>query len=104
MQPTGDCGSVLSLRHASDRTPMSQGEWGNTWNPMTILLGVNLKQRIGNTPLLRFDRLTRGLVVVQVVGKAEWTNPGGSVKDRAATNIVAEALRTGKLGTGMRLL
>jgi len=71
---------------------------------MTTLLGVNLKQRIGNTPLLRFDRLTEGLVGVQILGKAEWTNPGGSVKDRAAANIVAEALRAGKLGAGKVLL
>jgi cysteine synthase B len=41
---------------------------------------------------------------VQVLGKAEWTNPGGSVKDRAAFNIIDEALRTGKLGGGKILL
>jgi cysteine synthase B len=39
-----------------------------------------------------------------VLGKAEWTNPGGSVKDRAASRIIDEALRAGKLGAGQTLL
>jgi cysteine synthase B len=71
---------------------------------MSTRLGVNLAQRIGNTPLLRLERITRELNDVQVLAKAEWTNPGGSVKDRAASNIVAEALRAGKLGSGKILL
>jgi cysteine synthase B len=71
---------------------------------MTALLGVNLEERIGSTPLLRLVRIVRDLVDVQVLAKAEWTNPGGSVKDRAALNIVKEALRAGKLGTGNILL
>ncbi len=40
----------------------------------------------------------------EIYGKAEWVNPGGSVKDRAAANIVHEAFRAGELGTGKRLL
>ena len=71
---------------------------------ITTALGVTLKQRIGYTPLLRFESVTRGLNDVQVVGKAEWANPGGSVKDRAASNIIDEALRSGKLGGGKILL
>ena len=71
---------------------------------MTTALGVNLNQRIGNTPLLRFEAIAGGLQDVQVLAKAEWNNPGGSVKDRAASNIVDEALRTGKLGAGKTLL
>jgi cysteine synthase B len=71
---------------------------------MARALGVNLRQRIGKTPLLRLDGVTRGMKDVQVLGKAEWTNPGGSVKDRAASNIIEEALRAGKLGGGKILL
>jgi len=71
---------------------------------ITTALGVTLKQRIGYTPLLRFESVTCGLNDVQVLGKAEWTNPGGSVKDRAASNIIDEALRAGKLGGGKILL
>jgi hypothetical protein len=71
---------------------------------MTTAFGVNLIQRIGNTPLLRLDAIVGGLKDVQVLAKAEWTNPGGSVKDRAASNIVNEALRASKLGAGKTLL
>lgn len=71
---------------------------------MTANLGVNLTQRIGNTPLLRLESISIRAKDVQVLAKAEWTNPGGSVKDRAASNIVNEALRSGKLGAGKTLL
>ena len=67
-------------------------------------LGQSTLQRIGNTPLLRFERLTRDLAGVEVLAKAEWANPGGSVKDRPAANIVAEAVRAGELGPGKTLL
>jgi cysteine synthase B len=60
--------------------------------------------RIGNTPLLRLDALVADLPAVQLLGKAEWYNPGGSIKDRAAANIVCEARRTGKLAPGKILL
>ena len=60
--------------------------------------------RIGNTPALRLESLTRDLPGVQILGKAEWLNPGGSVKDRAAANIVAEACRDGRFGPGKILL
>ena len=71
---------------------------------MTNPLGFHIMQRIGNTPLLRFERVTSGLNNRTVLGKAEWANPGGSVKDRAASNIVTEALRLGKLDGGKVLL
>src|SRR6267378_5433648 len=66
--------------------------------------GQKSLDRIGNTPLLRFDRLTQHLPGVTLLGKAEWHNPGGSVKDRAAANIVAEGRRSGQLGDGKILL
>src|SRR6266446_6652389 len=68
------------------------------------LAGETLLERIGNTPLLRFDTLTRDLPTVQLLGKAEWYNPGGSVKDRTAASIVADARRSGKLAPGEILL
>lgn len=67
-------------------------------------LGHSLLERVGNTPLLRLDALTRDLPGVAVLGKAEWYNPGGSVKDRAAANIVAEGRRSGQLRPGKILL
>src|SRR5271165_2391343 len=66
--------------------------------------GLSLVERIGNTPLLRFDGLTAHLPGVTLLGKAEWHNPGGSVKDRAAAGIVAEARRSGNLAPGKILL
>ena len=67
-------------------------------------LGHSLVERIGNTPLLRLDALTGELAGVALLGKAEWYNPGGSVKDRAAANIVNEARRRGQLPRGKILL
>jgi cysteine synthase B len=52
---------------------------------------------IGNTPLLRLQRIGSEFPDVQIYGKAEWQNPGGSVKDRAALNIILEAERAGLL-------
>jgi cysteine synthase B len=60
-------------------------------------LGVSLLDRIGNTPLLALDRLTAHLPGVQILGKVEWVNPGGSIKDRAAASIVLDAEKRGLL-------
>ncbi|MGZ4812742.1 MAG: PLP-dependent cysteine synthase family protein [Terriglobales bacterium] len=67
-------------------------------------LGRSVLERIGNTPLIRLPRFTRDLHGVEILAKAEWFNPGGSVKDRAAANIVLEALQSGKLAPGKELL
>src|SRR6266536_3051707 len=69
-----------------------------------LQLGATLQQRIGNTPLLRLERIASNLDAVQLLAKAEWATPGGSVKDRAASNIVSEALRSGELSPGRVLL
>jgi S-sulfo-L-cysteine synthase (O-acetyl-L-serine-dependent) len=60
-------------------------------------LGVSLLERIGNTPLISLERLTAHLPGVQILGKGEWANPGGSVKDRAASSIVLDAEKRGLL-------
>ncbi|GGG95900.1 PLP-dependent cysteine synthase family protein [Silvibacterium dinghuense] len=70
----------------------------------TSRLGTPLLERIGNTPLIRLERLTAHLPGVQILGKAEWANPGGSVKDRAASSIVLDAQARGLLTPGKRLL
>jgi len=61
-------------------------------------------QRIGNTPLLPLDAFSHDLPAVRLLGKAEWYNPGGSVKDRAAAGIVSAARREGQLAPGKILL
>src|SRR5579863_5269629 len=67
-------------------------------------LGNTSLERIGNTPLLRLARIGRDFPDVDFLGKAEWLNPGGSVKDRAAANIVTQARAAGKLTSGKILL
>ncbi len=61
--------------------------------------------KIGRTPLLRLTRLAAHLPpTVQVMAKAEFLNPGGSVKDRAAWRMMQEGLRTGALHRGQALI
>jgi S-sulfo-L-cysteine synthase (O-acetyl-L-serine-dependent) len=66
-------------------------------------LGSTILERIGNTPLIRLDGLIAHLgdaaSGIQILGKAEWANPGGSVKDRAASAIVTDALQRGLIGS-----
>jgi cysteine synthase B len=64
----------------------------------------NVLDLIGNTPLIRLRKFEAGLDGVELYGKAEWFNPGGSVKDRPAANMVREGLRTGALRPGKTLL
>ena len=62
-------------------------------------------QQIGNTPLLPLQRLTRDLPpTVQVFVKAEWFNPGGSVKDRPALRMIEQAILRGDFRPGMTLI
>ena len=52
---------------------------------------------VGNTPLLRLERIGREFAGIEILGKAEYFNPGGSVKDRAALNMVLDGERSGRL-------
>src|SRR5919204_3116224 len=52
---------------------------------------------IGNTPLIRLEKIPAGLPGIEICAKAEYFNPGGSVKDRAALNMVLDGERSGKL-------
>lgn len=66
---------------------------------------ADLTVHVGNTPLLPLRRISPQLSPqVRVFAKAEWFNPGGSVKDRPALNILQTALANGDLGHGKRLL
>ena len=67
-------------------------------------IGLSIMERIGNTPLLRLERVCAEVPQAEIFGKAEWMNPGGSVKDRAAASIVQEAFRSSRLSHGRRLL
>jgi cysteine synthase B len=63
-------------------------------------LGSGILDRIGNTPLIRIDGLDDRIRDIAVLGKAEWANPGGSVKDRAAKAIVLDGIERGLIGPG----
>ena len=67
-------------------------------------LGNTQLERVGNTPLLRLAKVGAEFPGVHILGKAEWYNPGGSVKDRAAANVVAEGRRSGQFGADKELL
>jgi cysteine synthase B len=66
--------------------------------------GSSIAERIGHTPLIRLDRPVRHLQGITLLGKAEWANPGGSVKDRAAAAMIRDARTRGLLVPGKTLL
>jgi len=66
--------------------------------------GRSVLDCIGNTPLLRLERLGPNYPNVEFYGKAEWFNPGGSVKDRPALEMIREAERSGQLKPGQTIL
>jgi S-sulfo-L-cysteine synthase (O-acetyl-L-serine-dependent) len=63
--------------------------------PSIVTTGIT--QLIGNTPLLRIRMFEREFPGVEVYAKAEWFNPGGSVKDRAALSMIEDGERRGAL-------
>lgn len=66
--------------------------------------GKSLISQIGNTPLLRLERIGRAFPAVEFAAKAEWCNPGGSVKDRAALSMIEAGIRSGDLRAGKTIL
>ena len=65
---------------------------------------TNLLSQIGNTPLFRLERIAADLPGIEIYGKAEFFNPGGSVKDRAGLNMILDGERTGRLTKDRTLL
>lgn len=76
----------------------------NSKTQIAALDAPGLEAAIGDTPLLPLRRIADLPESVQIYAKAEWFNPGGSVKDRPAYNILRTALSEGQLGEGRRLL
>src|ERR1700722_1531112 len=79
---------------------------GLTPNPPPALArrGEHLLDQIGNTPLLRIERVVAEFPNVEFYAKAEWFNPGGSVKDRAAYAMIRDGERRGTLRRGKTIL
>jgi len=67
-------------------------------------VGQSLLERIGNTPLLRLERVGSEFPNIQFFAKAEWFNPGGSVKDRPALSMIRGGLANGTLSPGKTIV
>jgi len=67
-------------------------------------LGVSILDLIGRTPLIRLEKFERDCPGVEICAKAEWQNPGGSVKDRAAARMIADGEASGALTRGKTIL
>jgi len=73
--------------------------------PTTHQISARIEDRIGNTPLVGFHNITAHLPTeIQIYAKAEWDNPGGSVKDRAALNMIRTAEEDGLIEPGKTTL
>src|SRR5688500_8136761 len=59
--------------------------------------GADVLAQVGNTPLIRLANIGRDYPGVEIYGKAEYFNPGGSVKDRPALNMILDGERSGRL-------
>jgi S-sulfo-L-cysteine synthase (O-acetyl-L-serine-dependent) len=68
------------------------------------LRGQSVLELIGNTPLLRLERSGRDFPNVEFYAKAEWCNPGGSVKDRPALSMIQSGLASGALRPGKTII
>src|SRR5213594_2075256 len=67
-------------------------------------IGQSVLERIGNTPLLRLARVGREFPNAEFAAKAEWFNPGGSVKDRPALSMIQAGLASGALRPGKTII
>jgi cysteine synthase B len=74
-------------------------DWPVADRPVSSVLDL-----IGHTPLIRLQQFERESPGVELYAKAEWHNPGGSVKDRAAARMIAEGERTGRLRPGQTIV
>ena len=80
---------VLPIRRATEEIDSRRGFARET--PLSLLMSI------GNTPLIQIHRMARHLKRVKIFAKAEWLNPGGSVKDRAGLRIIEDGERSGQL-------
>ena len=69
-------------------------------NGWVVRLHDNILETIGNTPMVRLNRIPKGIVAADVYAKIETTNPGNSIKDRMAVKMIEDAEKAGKLKPG----
>ncbi len=75
------------------------------YKEVSIIQPAGIDSLVGKTPLIPLQRITGRISPhVKIFAKAEWFNPGGSIKDRPALNIIRTAIANGELTAGKRLL
>ena len=84
--------------------PMPEAPLTHIVEPTPVMRASTVLSAIGRTPLLRLTTIPRDLSGVEIYAKAEWLNPGGSVKDRPALNMVLAGERSGALRPGKIIL
>jgi len=72
--------------------------------PVSDRTAASVLDLIGRTPLVRLSKIERDTPGVELYAKAEWQNPGGSVKDRAAARMIADGEASGALMTGLTIV
>jgi len=88
----------IAILSQADFTATSESRAQPTKPSIPLVKTLDIEQQIGITPLLSFRRITAHLPeCVRIYAKAEWMNPGGSVKDRTALNIVKQGELSGAL-------
>ena len=90
---------MSSLRSSPSPVRSAQAGRDETPSPASSVLDL-----IGRTPLVRLRRFERETPGVELYAKAEWQNPGGSVKDRAAARMIADGEASGALGPGLTIV
>ena len=88
--------SMFAAKRMAPTTPRTQFS--------STRAGESILARIGNTPLLRLASIGHEFENVEICGKAEWFNPGGSVKDRPALGMIEAGLKSGALVPGKTII
>src|SRR6266478_5693892 len=91
---------MVTTRHIAASPLESKGHKG----AQPARAGESLLDRIGNTPLLRLERVGQEFPNVEFCAKAEWFNPGGSVKDRPALSMIQAGIASGALRPGKTII
>jgi cysteine synthase B len=73
-------------------------------SPVTDRTASSVIGLVGRTPMVRLLKFERETPGVEIYAKAEWQNPGGSVKDRAAARMIADGEASGKLRPGLTII
>src|ERR1700731_3506410 len=90
---------MSSLSSSPSPTGPAQAGRRETPSPASSVLDM-----IGRTPLVRLHQFERETPGVELYAKAEWQNPGGSVKDRAAARMIADGEASGALKPGLTIV